>query len=115
MSQERRRTPRYSFIANAEIIEEASGAKMATRVSELSLYGCYFDMVNPLPNGTPVKVKIFTDDGFFESRAAVVYSVQNMGMGVTFRDVSPHFLPILRKWLMKAMVGSKTGGGETVG
>jgi len=110
VDEDRRRTPRYPFIANAELIEEASGARMQTRVSEIGLYGCYFDMVNPLPAGTTVTVKIFCDDGFFEAKSTVVYSQPNMGMGVTFQTVQPFFMATLKKWLLKAMLAAKPGG-----
>ena len=107
MDQERRRTPRYSFIAVAEFIEEESKAKLETRVTELSLHGCYFDMVNTLPEGTPLRVKIFFENEFFEARGKVIYSQPNMGMGVTFLEIPPYAMPVLKKWLLQAMVGSK--------
>ena len=100
---DRRRTPRYPFVATAEIAERISGTPMHARVSDLSLYGCYLDMSNPLPSGTHVFVKIFTDTDFFESDACVLYSQANLGMGLAFRDVKPHFLLTLRKWLIQAM------------
>ena len=58
MGQERRRTPRYPFVADAVVRDNSSGATMNTQVSDLSLNGCYLDMVNPIPAGTPVTVKI---------------------------------------------------------
>lgn len=76
---------------------------MHARVSHLSLYGCYVDMSNPLPGGTHIHVKIFTDTDFFEAGATVLYSQPNLGMGLAFRDVRPHFLPTLQKWLLQAM------------
>lgn len=109
MDQDRRRTPRYPFIANAELIEEESKAQMQTRVTEIGLYGCYFDMVNPLPTDTALNVKIFCDDGFFEAKGTVVYSQPNFGMGVTFRDVQPFYMATLKKWLLKAMLAAKSG------
>jgi len=48
---EKRRSPRYSFIASAELIEEKADVRIASRVSELSLHGCYLDMMNPFPRG----------------------------------------------------------------
>ncbi|HUI73802.1 MAG TPA: PilZ domain-containing protein [Candidatus Acidoferrum sp.] len=108
MEQERRRSPRYPFIANAEVTEAQSQARMQTRVSEISLYGCYFDMVNPLPDGTVVHVKIFCDDGFFEADGTVIYSQPNFGMGVTFREVQPFYMTTLKKWLLKAMLAGKS-------
>jgi len=47
MDRERRRTPRYMFFASAELLEEKSEVRIATRVSELSRNGCYLDMMNP--------------------------------------------------------------------
>jgi PilZ domain len=105
---ERRRTARFPFVANAEVSETVSGAKINARVTEISLYGCYLDMINPPPVGTPVFIKVFTETAFFETSANVVYSHPNLGIGVTFRDVSPHFLPILRKWLLEAMCSAGT-------
>jgi len=100
---DRRRTPRYPFVATAAIVEQISGTPMHARVSDLSLYGCYLDMSNPLPTGAHVFVKIFTDTDFFEAGASVLYSHENLGMGLGFRDVKPHFLPTLQKWLLQAM------------
>lgn len=108
MENDRRRAPRYAFIANAELTDEASKARFQTRISEIGLYGCYVDMVNPLPEGTALLVKIFCDDGFFEAKGTVVYAQPNFGMGVTFRDIQPFFMATLKKWLLKAMLAAKS-------
>jgi len=100
---ERRRTARFPFAANAELTETASGTRVNTRVTEISLYGCYLDMTNPPPVGTAVFVKIFTQADFFETAANVVYSHPNTGIGLAFHDVSKHFLPTLQKWLLEAL------------
>jgi hypothetical protein len=100
--QERRRTIRYAFAASAELSEEKSQTYLSARVSELSLYGCYFDTINPFPVSTPILVKIVTELVFFEAHATVVYSHPNLGMGVAFREVHPYFLKILQGWLLEA-------------
>ena len=87
--QEKRRSPRYSFIASAELIEERADVRIASRVSELSLHGCYLDMMNPFPTGTMVLVKIAAGDAFFEAKGKIVYSHPNMGAGVGFLEVAP--------------------------
>ena len=66
MERERRRTPRYIFIASAELYEERSDVRVASRVSELSLHGCYLDMMNPFPTGTLVLLKIFAGEMTFQ-------------------------------------------------
>ena len=99
MERERRRTPRYSFIASAELVEERADVRIATRVSELSLHGCYLDMMNPFPVDTRVLVKISASEDLFQSHAKVIYSQPNMGAGLAFLDVEPQYLTVLQRWL----------------
>jgi len=99
LGSERRRVPRYQFIASAELIEEVADVRIASRVSELSLYGCYLDMMNPFPVNTLVLVKISAGDAYFEARSKIVYSQPNMGAGVTFLAVEAQYQPILERWL----------------
>src|SRR6202040_229395 len=95
--QEKRRSPRYSFIASAELIEEKADVRIASRVSELSLHGCYLDMMNPFPTGTLVLVKIAAGDAFFEAKSKVIYSQPNMGAGVAFLQVEPGSQAVLER------------------
>jgi hypothetical protein len=97
--QEKRRSPRYSFIASAELIEEKADVRIASRVSELSLNGCYLDMMNPFPKGTLVLVKIAAGDEFFQAKSKVVYAQHNMGAGVGFLEVQPDSQAVLERWL----------------
>jgi hypothetical protein len=97
--QEKRRGPRYSFIASAELIEERADVRIASRVSELSRFGCYLDMMNPFPTGTMVLVKIAAGDAFFEAKGKIVYSQPNMGAGVGFLEVAPPSQEVLERWL----------------
>ena len=99
MARERRRTPRRIFIASAELYEEKSDVRVASRVSELSLHGCYLDMMNPFPAGTIIRLKIFSGDLTFESKARVVYSTSNVGAGVAFLDVEPKYDYIIQRWM----------------
>jgi hypothetical protein len=104
VGEERRRTPRYPFIATAEVKDQSSQAGISTRVTELSLHGCYLDMPNPLPKDTQINIKIYSDGKFFESTGTIVYSQPALGVGVTFREVRPQFLSVLKKWLLAAAV-----------
>jgi len=104
MGQERRRTPRYPFIATAEVVEQASNKSTSTRVSELSLNGCFLEMPNPLPEDAALTVKIYSEGKFFEATGTVVYVQPNLGVGVSFRNVRPQFLTVLKQWLLAAAV-----------
>jgi hypothetical protein len=102
VERERRRTPRYVFFASAELLEEKSEVRVASRVSELSLYGCYLDMMNPFPKDTMVLLRIWTDERVFQTKGRIIYSQPNMGAGVVFLDVQPMYQPILQNWLDEA-------------
>lgn len=105
MTRERRRTPRYIFIASAELYEENSDLRVASRVSELSLHGCYLDMMNPFPTGTLILLKIFAGDLTFQAKAKVIYSTPNVGAGVAFLEVEPKDQHILNQWMEDAAKG----------
>ena len=102
MQDERRRTPRFPFIATAEVIEHGAQAGISARVTELGLYGCYVEMPDPLPKGRLALFKVYSEGRYFESTGVVVYSQPSHGMGVCFQNVNPHYLPVLKQWLVEA-------------
>jgi hypothetical protein len=103
MSEEqRRRNPRYAFIANAELFEPVTRMKIATRVSELSVQGCYLDMLNPFPEDTIALVKISVGKAVFESQVRVVYAHSNLGVGLVFLDPDPKNVEVLKSWIDEA-------------
>lgn len=111
LRKEQRRTPRYTFIASAELIEEKTDVRIATRVSELSLNGCYLDMMNPFPQDTLVLVKIFAGDESFQARSKIIYVQPNLGAGVVFLEIQPQPLALLQHWLDQAQKdGQKRSG-----
>ena len=99
MSSERRRSPRYPFYASAQITELQTQTRLTARTSELSLHGCYMDMVNPLPLGTTVKIQLIHHDQTVDATGHVIYSQSNMGMGVTFDEIGAGQVETLEKWL----------------
>jgi hypothetical protein len=113
VGQERRTTPRYPFIAAAEVIDQSSGVSIAARVSELSLFGCYIEIVNPPPDGSQIVVKIRSEGRFFEAPGTIAYAQPNLGIGVKFHDVSHQFLIVLKEWLLMA-AKAKYGSLPTV-
>lgn len=99
MEQERRRSPRFPFIASAEVHEENNGSQLSARVSDISATGCYVDTINPLPGGATVHVRIFNETQSFEASATVAYSALHLGMGLSFNEVTPGSRDVLREWL----------------
>jgi hypothetical protein len=107
MGQENRRSPRFPFIAVAEITHTNSGEQLDSRVAELSLNGCYVDMLDTLPVGSEVVIKIFAESECFEATAKVVYAHPDLGMGLAFQGVSLKNGQLLRQWLLKASRAAK--------
>ena len=96
---ERRVHPRYSFSADAEIVELKSRTKMSARVSDLSRTGCYAEMMSPFPLGAQVKIRIMKNKTPFLAQASVAYCVEGMGMGLKFAALEPEQVLMLEKWL----------------
>lgn len=100
---DRRAAPRYALILVAEITELPSGTKLSARSSDLSRSGCYIDTLNPIPNGSPVRVRLFRSGDAFEALGKVVYASGGLGMGIAFDEHVPSSqLAILDRWLADA-------------
>jgi hypothetical protein len=105
MYQTPRCSPRFLFIAVAEIAYSESGGRFSCHVAKLSLHGCYVNTPNTLAIGSKVSIKIFAESECFAATAKVVYSLPNSGMGLAFEEVSAKGGEILRQWLLKASRG----------
>ena len=104
MHTERRRTPRYELVANAEVVELQTDTHFKARTSDVSLLGCYVNSVNWLPAGTEIRLRVTRDDSTFAALGTVVRSAPAMGMGVQFSVVELDQRAILKKWLTEATV-----------
>lgn len=103
MEQERR-VLRLPFDARAEFAREESPSKSVTaRVTDLSLNGCFIQTTFPSPLNSLIMVKIFQDGVYFESKARVVHIQEASGMGISFRELTPHCQSVLHKWILSAM------------
>jgi hypothetical protein len=102
MEQERRRVPRFRLVAPAELVDETSGKRITAYVTDLSLFGCTLGLTHPPRAGMTIRLEIVAPDESFESRATVVYSHVH-SVGLTFRDVKPHCVRVLHRWLASAI------------
>ena len=98
-SAERRSVPRYAFVATTELTDAASATKLSGRVTEISRKGCYVDIVNALPVGTLLNVRISCDQGAFLTRGKILYVQEHIGIGVVFLNTANDQLEILDSWL----------------
>jgi hypothetical protein len=102
MEQERRRTPRFQFIAPAELVDDTSGGRIQTWVADLGLHGCSLSVKDAPRGGSVVSVKIGTSPReSFLARAIVVHSEADSA-GIKFDAVAPASFELLNKWLAQA-------------
>src|ERR1700730_5125276 len=99
---DRRTHPRYNFIAAVEVVATESGARIETRVRDLSQQGCYVDTHSALSLGTVTDVRITKGAQLFEARARVVYSRASQGMGLVFTAIEPEQFRTLETWLAES-------------
>jgi hypothetical protein len=102
MDQERRRTPRFQFIAPAELVDATSGARTQSWVADLGLHGCSLSIVDAPCDGATVNVKIGTNPReSFVAQGTVVHSRADRA-GIAFKALAPASSEILSKWLAQA-------------
>ncbi len=100
VGMDRRANPRYAFVATTQITDSAHAARLSGRVTEISRQGCFVDVVNSLPVGTLLKLRVTCDRGTFETRAKILYVQQGIGIGLTFIDTAEDQLKVLDGWLV---------------
>lgn len=96
---ERRSAPRYPLVLAAEVVEMPRGARLNARTSDVSQTGCYIDTLNPVPQGSKIRLRLTHDDEVFEAIGRIVYVSYGLGMGVVFTEVTPEQQQRLERWL----------------
>jgi PilZ domain-containing protein len=102
MNRDTRRSPRYPFVATAELVQDGSNSIMMARLGDLSLHGCFIHMSSPLGKGASVSIRIAVGNSVFQARGTVVHSEPNAGVGVEFQEIEPSYLAVLEEWLLEA-------------
>lgn len=86
---ERRRYKRYNCAGIAGVRESNREFGVEGRVLDISMCGCYVEMMSPMRVGTPVNLDIKLSDHVLKLPAIVRVSQANMGMGLEFADTPP--------------------------
>jgi hypothetical protein len=87
------------MVLAADVVELSRGARLSARTSDISRTGCYLDTLNPIPQGSQVRLRITHHAEVFEAIVEVIYVSSGLGMGVTFREVAPEQQEKLGRWL----------------
>jgi hypothetical protein len=95
----KRAVPRFAFVAEAELAALPGETRLVARVSELSLHGCYVDILNDLPAGTQLRLRIRYGGSTCELDGKVIYTHAGIGMGVAFGEMTAEKRSVLAAWL----------------
>lgn len=101
-SRERRRFARHACRLEAQVITDGAYGEVAVKgkVTDISLGGCYVEMLSPLAVDTLIKLAFSTGGAPLDLSGRVCSSQEGFGMGVAFTGMEPdefeqllHFAP----------------------
>jgi hypothetical protein len=95
--KERRQFPRHACRIESAVAIEGTSMNVPAKVTDISMSGCYVEMLSPLPVDTLVEVTLNPGDTTFHVHGKVASSQMGMGMGIVFTGVSPADFEKLRK------------------
>jgi PilZ domain len=95
--RERRQFVRHACRMAAQIILQNGSLRMSATVTDISLGGCYVEMLSPLPVDTFVDIAISPGESTLQLSGRVRSSETNFGMGVSFTGMRPQDFEVLRK------------------
>jgi hypothetical protein len=96
---ERRATKRVQLVASAEAIDLGTGTRLSGRVSDISLAGCYMDVMSPFGEGTNIGLRIKYNGQSVDLKGVVRFSHGSLGMGIGFSSLAPPQLETLGSWI----------------
>jgi hypothetical protein len=98
--RERRRFTRHACRLEAQVTTEgAYGAVVVNgKITDISLGGCYVEMLAPLPEETPVEVTFTVGQAPLHLAAKVCTAQHGFGMGLAFTGMSPDDFEALRQF-----------------
>lgn len=86
------------MVLAAEVFELPRGAKLNAHTSDISRTGCYIDALNPIPQGSEVRLRFTHGTETFVATGRVVYVSYGLGMGVSFVSAEEEQLARLDRW-----------------
>jgi len=87
--EERRRHPRFHCSGTARIWEQGYELSISACVNEISLGGCYIEIMSPIRLATSVRLELSVNRRSISLEGIVRYSQPNFGMGVEFTKILP--------------------------
>jgi hypothetical protein len=96
--EERRRFPRKVCRIETQVTTEDESVRLPGKVTDISLDGCYIEMMSPLPSSTIIHILLALDGETIMTTGIVRYSQMGLGMGVEFMAMNPEDFERLRSF-----------------
>lgn len=109
--RERRKYPRRACRVEVQISAADSASLARGTITDISLNGCYVELLSPLPVDSAIVLAFNLDDGTLHINGRVRTSQMSFGMGVSFTGMSPEDLERLRKFAPAPVAGSSGSNG----
>jgi hypothetical protein len=106
---ERRQFARHDCCIEGQVFLERDPSPISVKAIDISLGGCYFEMLSPLPVGTAIRIALNAGDAPLNLNGKVRSSQSGQGMGVAFTGMGPDDFERLRKFAPPAS-GESRGG-----
>jgi hypothetical protein len=97
VSKERRKFPRHTCRIEALVTIEGTDLNSPAKITDISLSGCYVEMLSPLPLNTLIELTMNLTHTTLHVHGQVRTSQMGMGMGVSFTGLTPEDFEKLRK------------------
>lgn len=85
--EERRYAPRYRCAGDVELINPGTGITLHGSLSDISVGGCYVEMMAPLTSGKEVELRLTAKGVTLKARGVVRASHPAIGMGIEFTEM----------------------------
>ncbi len=111
--QDRRQFARHVCRLEVQVWVEDDSVEMGGKVTDISLGGCYVEMLSPLPVGTTIRVTLNPGGTTLNLTGKVRSSQTGFGMGVSFTGMGPEDFETLRKFAPPTAEGPAVAAVKT--
>jgi hypothetical protein len=109
---DRRRFPRFECKASVEVKLQSNGSPLRGNLVDISLGGCYIEMMIPLPVSTQLDLVIWLEKGKLATPGLVTSSHAGFGVGVKFIGMGKPERQMLEAYLSEQAVLSRPAGSR---
>jgi hypothetical protein len=96
--QDGRQFARHACRIEAQVYLDNDSTEIPGKITDISLGGCYLEMLSPLPVGTMIRIALNPGDAALNLAGKVRSSQTGFGMGVSFTGMGPDDFEKLRRF-----------------